>query len=389
MKKFQIILLFLFFVGCAPSQPSFPTEAPNTIPKASLAPTQTAIPPTETLTPSPTFTPPPAGTAISGGGGKIAFVSERDGYPEIYVINSDGSDLTKLANDITPKFSPAWSPDGRKIMFATNNDDSASLYIMNADGSNPTKFVDTRDIDIYDPADPDLRFVSDCCSLIWSADGKKVAFNIRHYVGCCLTYSSGYMIDADGNNLISVSEQPAEDFGPIWSPDSQRILLESALRGTYVMNADGTNPIRLPHGGSNVAWSPDGEKIAFHSGPYNNVEVYVMNADGTNPINLTNYGAGWDGNPIWSPDGEKIAFSSYRDGNWEIYVMNDDGTNAYNLTKHQATDNDPVWSPDSTKISFVSGRNGNSEIYVINVDGSNLVNLTENDANDSSPVWSP
>ena len=60
------------------------------------------------------------------------------------------------------------------------------------------------------------------------------------------------------------------------------------------MNADGTNPINLtnhPAEDSNPAWSPDGTQIAFQSNRNGNFDIYVMAADGANPINLTNHPA--------------------------------------------------------------------------------------------------
>jgi len=69
------------------------------------------------------------------------------------------------------------------------------------------------------------------------------------------------------------------------------------------------------------SWSPDGKKIAFDSYRDGNGEIYVMNADGSGQINLTNNPAD-DGITSWSPDGKMIAFVSGRDGNDEIYVLN-------------------------------------------------------------------
>jgi Tol biopolymer transport system component len=406
MKKFQIVILFVFLVGCSSSQ-NVPAVTAGVEQTQTLVPTPTAIPPTETLIPASTFTPSPTATAIGGGGGRIAFTSERDGYQEIYVINADGTNLVSLANDITPKFYPAWSPDGSKLAFGSNTNDSASIYIMNADGSNPTKLIDTIDIDMYDQATPDWRFVTGCCNAIWSPDGRKIAFSVVHYVGCCLSYSNIYVINADGSNLISISDHSALDGDPAWSPDSQKIAFDSAVEwdkvgfvsnscggrsGICVMTIDNTNSIKLTsikEDGGNPSWSPDGKKIAFTTGWGGNAEVFMMNADGTDLVNLTHGGSPWDHEPIWSPDGNKIAFTSYRDGNNEIYVMNADGTDLVDLTNNPADDDGTVWSPDSTKIAFVSGRDRNSEIYVVDADGSNLVRLTNNPANDYSPVWSP
>lgn len=356
-----------------------PDEVPTLHPRATLTLTLSPLPSTQILT--PTSTPTLSPTAIGGGAGKIAFVSDRDGVPEIYVINSDGNGLLKLANSITPKFSPAWSPDGKKIAFVSNTNKPGNLYIMNADGSSHIQLITTEGLISDNPA--------------WSPDGKKIAF-----VGWGLhRYSDLYVINADGSHLVSASDHPTGLWSWDWAPDSQKIAFSpgpcAGLSGVCVMNADRSNFINLAdksgYGGSDrdPSWSPDGEKIAFTSGRYGNAEVFVMNADGTNQVNLTHYGKAWDGSPTWSPDGKKIVFSSYRDGNYEIYVMNADGTDVMNLTNNPADDGGAIWSPDSTKIAFVSWRDGNSEIYVINVDGTKLIKLTNNAANDDSPVWSP
>ena len=82
----------------------------------------------------------PYGSGIAGASGtpaaiergKIAFVSSRDGNPEIYTINTNGTNLTRLTNDPAVDDEPAWSPDGRRIAFVRNRE----IYVMNADGSN-------------------------------------------------------------------------------------------------------------------------------------------------------------------------------------------------------------------------------------------------------------
>src|SRR5215210_4106604 len=117
----------------------------------------------------------------------------------------------------------------------------------------------------------------------------------------------------------------------------------------YVMNADGseqTNISNNPAFDGYPHWSPDGTKIAFASIRSGGDEIYVMNADGSNPTRLTSNSA-TDYQPSWSPDGKKIAFASIRDGNDEsefnaIYVMNaDDGSDVTRLTNppnaHYAT----------------------------------------------------
>src|SRR5438552_2351520 len=157
-------------------------------------------------------------------------------------------------------------------------------------------------------------------------------------------------------------------------------------QGVYFMNADGSAVASLTYAATELAWSPDGQKIAFVS--YGSQEVLVMNADGSAPTNLTN-DAVYHDRPTWSPDGQKIAFVSAPDANYEIYVMNADGSAQTNLTNNVAYDDTPVWSPDGLKLAFLSVRGGNQEIYVINADGSAPTNLTNNAASDYLPRWRP
>jgi TolB protein len=163
----------------------------------------------------------------------------------------------------------------------------------------------------------------------------------------------------------------------------------------YTMNPDGSNPTNIsnhPAHDDFPAWSPNGDKIAFSSDRDGITDIYIMNADGSNPTNITNAQLGSASTmPAWSPDGTKIAFRSFRssDGNTEIYVMNADGSGQTNISNHPATEAFPAWSPDGTKIAFMSGRDGNNEIYTMNPDGSNQTNLTNNVAHDEQPDWSP
>jgi len=262
---------------------------------------------------------------------KIAFVSERDGNSEIYLMEADGSNQKRLTNNSAGNVSPSWSPDGSQIAFTSGRDGNPEIYIMNADGINQIRLTNNIDYDAL-PS--------------WSPDGSKIAFCSDR--------------DGFGGNEI------------------------------YIMNLDGTNQIRLTYssaGEYSPSWSPDGSKIAFDS--TKNSDIYIMNADGTNQKNLTN-NSYFETEPSWSPDGFKIAFRSDRDGNYGIYVMNADGSNQIRVTDNLTYNHyHPSWSPDGSKIAFSSYRDGNMDIYIMDVDGSNQTRLTDNSAYDCEPSWSP
>ena len=201
-------------------------------------------------------------------------------------------------------------------------------------------------------------------------------------------------MNADGSSQIKLTNSEfGADPAPAWSPDGTRIAFASGPRSNSEiseMNTDGSNRTRLTNNqarDSNPDWSPDSARIVFTSlrNGLLNPEIYVMNADGSSQINLTN-NPGWDETPAWSPDGTRIAFARGLVGNNEIYVMNADGSNQTRLT-NSGFDSNPAWSPDGTRIAFASSRDGNAEIYVMNADGSNQTRLTNETGSD--PAWSP
>jgi dipeptidyl aminopeptidase/acylaminoacyl peptidase len=259
-----------------------------------------------------------------------------------------------------------------RIAFASDRDGNVEVYVMNADGTAQTNVTDNP-ADDSDPA--------------WSPDGTRIAFTSNRDGN-----NEIYVMNADGSGQTRLTVNAADDFAPAWSPDGTMIGFNTDRDGNfevYVMNADGSAPTNLssnPADEFEPAWSPDGTRIAFGTDRDANNEVYVMNADGSAPTNLTNSSAS-DVAPAWSPDGTRIAFQGDPGGNREILVMNADGSGQTSLTDDD--DLRPTWSPDGTMIAFYTFRDGNREIYVMNADGSSETNLTNHPAVDRDPDWQP
>jgi len=202
-----------------------------------------------------------------------------------------------------------------------------------------------------------------------------------------------WVMRGDGSDPVRLTDDPANDMFPTWSPDGQHIAFVSDREGNreiFVMKVDGTQQINLTHHAAEdwtPAWSPDGASIAFSSYRDGNWEIYVMDASGNNPQRLTRNDAA-DYAPCWSPDGKHIAFQSNREGNWDVYTMDSDGKALLQLTADVATDSSPSWSPDGTTIAFETYRDGNMEVYLMAVDGSEQRNVTEDIySNEHGPVW--
>jgi Tol biopolymer transport system component len=282
----------------------------------------------------------------------------------IYVMNADGSAVTRLtlsgANDDYPR----WSPNGSKILFQSDRDNPSTgymdIYVMNADGSGITRLTSDA---------------NDDSTATWSPDGSKIVFqSMRNgliYQVCSM--------NIDGSNQVSLSASLSNDSEPAWSPD-----------------------------GTKIAFGSDRDHVGFKN-------LYVVNSNGSGQQRLTfSSGEVQDTQPMWSPDASRIAFVSTRDsvletwqetdddGNYitkstlhvnkEVYVMNADGSGQTRLTNELANDDSPSWTPDGSKIIFRSdrerdGSDPSSQVWVMNPDGTGQTDLSPTNDGDYSANW--
>jgi Tol biopolymer transport system component len=239
-------------------------------------------------------------------GKHIAFVSNRDSNYEIYTMEHDGSNQRRLTNNLYGDYSPVWLPDGNHIAFTSDRDNipcesgnvvtTSEVYIMNIDGSEQTRITNNFDFDY---------------ELDWSpiSDQFIISSNESCSVGVFL-YNELYLVNSDGTIQTMLTSLPDNDNDPMWSHDGKRIAFTSVRDGhseIYIMNNDGTNQTRLTFGSSespyNImpAWSTDDSKIVFASRRDGNYEIYAMNSDGTAQVRLTNSPDSDETNPVWRP----------------------------------------------------------------------------------------
>ncbi len=274
---------------------------------------------------------------------KIVFGSARNnGNHDIFLMELDGSNQTRLTTSGAYDDQPKWSPDSSKIAFMSGRDGNFEIYTMNSDGTSQTRITNNPAADGF-PA--------------WSPDGTKLAF-VRGDLRNPSTFEI-FVMDANGSNQMQLTNDSAIDGVPSWSPDGARIVFMS--------------------GGSSV-FDP------------NSFEIYSIKADGTNRTRLTNNNI-VDGQPSYSPDGSKILFASgdaMNPNGIEIYVMNADGSNRAQLTSNSVTDGFPAWSFDGTNIIFAEGSVNNEttvELFVMNANGTHPAKLTSNTNVDWFPDW--
>jgi len=218
--------------------------------------------------------------------GKIIFQSDRDGDPEIYLMNPQGQGLIKLTDNNVFDGYPVWSHDGSKIAFESNRDGNFQIYIMDRDGKNQVKITHGS----FDNRGPS-----------WSPDGKKIAYQSKRNSGLEI-----YVMDLEKKKEMMLTDAWHRSALPNWSPDGKKITFTANKLhywGVYVMNRNGSNIQALDTKGGSCRshWSPDGRKIAYVSQKADKKgDIWIVNQDGSNKHRLTTDSHNYDYYPSWS-----------------------------------------------------------------------------------------
>jgi Tol biopolymer transport system component len=279
---------------------------------------------------------------------------------EIMSRRLDGTALRSLVGDagnlrITDP--PVWAPNGSKIAYGTQTTDTfdSDVWIMNPDGSGQTNLT-------FSSTNTNAQFNMDRLPS-WSPDSQRIAFDSTRS-GAQFGADDIWVMNADGSGPVDLTAPSGnhEDFAT-WSPDGSKIAFSATGDNVYAVNADGTGFTLLSRGQCPCAWSPDSSRVLFNTallGSDNNNDIFSVNADGTDRQNLSNSPANdfmQGTNASWV--GGKITFSSDRDDSaYDIYTMNGDGTGVTRLTTGGSADEGSLFSPDGQSVAFISNRCG-------------------------------
>jgi serine/threonine protein kinase len=340
------------------------TTAPT--PSKTSTPTKTLLPTllpsiTPTPIPTPTQTLRPTSTPLGGGSGQIAFASDRTGLPQIYVMNTDGSDLQQVTNMPDGACQPDWSPNGLQIVF-----------------------------------------ISPCPARQNDHPGANL-----------------YVIDVVGAGIVELPPMDGGGFDPAWSPDGTRIAFSSLQKGlaqifVINLNDDTVTPltddfadVRLPDWSRQPAWSPDGKQIVYtgHSRLTNTLQIWVMNALGQAKTLLVHRGSTyWDFLPSWSQDGQTILFNETSGPQVLGWLMVFDYGNRQTAEavhfRMGSYGNHGSYSPDQSWVVYESvvyeslgtpqAGSIDYHIYLLkNVSGSQPIDLHFSPGSDFDPDWRP
>lgn len=247
-------------------------------------------------------------------GARIAFLSTRDHRGDsdeardLYVMDADGTAVRRLTDNNAADYPPAWSPDGERIAFVRTLPRGGAIFEIGADGSGERRVTEPRfGLDV---------------GIDWSPDGKRLLVT-RIDTAASRPTSDVYAVDPEDGSETRLTDAPGADGVGAWSPDGEKIAFGSDRDRNgrcffhdctgfapeiYVMNADGSDQRRLTQTPAYELfpdWSPDGSRIVFArlTDDESDYELFVVNADGTCERQLTDNDV-WDWMPSWTGAGE-------------------------------------------------------------------------------------
>lgn len=384
------VLILLFLMACNPSQAASPDSISSPTPRETAlvepvdAPTDQISFPTllPTATPLSAVTPSSTSMPVPEFRNSIVFVSDRDGNKEIYRVDVDGSDFFRLTENIEDDSSPQWSFDKTRILFLSSTGTSNHLYTINPDGSEMVNLT------------PGAVGFNQC---EWSPNSYQIAcISIREVTG-----GNGLVLvdpDSGGTETAFTAEGRILDIA--WSPEGEKIALATEdVDGIMVYNLadDSLEEYELGDGfAQSVAWSHNGNRLAYSFGPRDPeifATLYTVKTDFVSPKRWIE-----EGGPEWvvsfSANDEHVLLESSRLGHIEIFFFNLEASELIQLTNTEEAEGNassangfPVYSADGTRIVYVSIQEGQSDIFVMDSDGTRQRNLTEHPAVDAEPDW--
>ena len=245
---------------------------------------------------------------------KIVFTSNRDGNPEIYIMNPDGSEQVNLSKHPAADYDPVWSPTGEEILFVSDRGGAEDLYLMKADGTRVRK-VFRKSVGRESPT--------------WSSDGKQLAYHRFNKLAI-------YIASKDGNN----EEKLTNGLWPVWSPNGSEIAyvgdeafefvgdgrlnaVNPRIQFINVQNDVEDDPFLRKKLMFGPAWAPNSTKIAFSwidldaipvedliagKDPAETETIYVANRDGSGLKQIVDAKTS---SPVWSSHGDELIYEKW------------------------------------------------------------------------------
>lgn len=261
---------------------------------------------------------------------KIAFSNDSTGRKEIYMVDYDGYNLTKLTKDKSIALLPRWNSDGTKIFYTTYRNRNPDIFYIDLKAGSINPLLKGGGLNLIGGVSP---------------DDSKIVFTMSRGENASI-----FIKELDTGNLRQLTDKYGVDGSPSFSPDGKFV--------TYVSNRSG------------------------------NPQIYVLDLTTKQTRRLTKFN--WTDTPQWSPTGEWIVFAGRQAPRHpiDIFIVDITGAQVRQLTADSGDNEDPSWSPDGRFITFTTTRGGKRQIYVMDADGSAQHLVANIKGNSYTPSWS-
>jgi Tol biopolymer transport system component len=279
-------------------------------------------------------------------------------------VSEAASPIRQLTNTTASNLRPALSPDGRRIAFQSNREGPYHIYVMDSDGGNVTQLTN-GDSDDRHPA--------------WSPDGKFLAVDSGD-----AAKREIWTIEVSSKRRTQVTKLGAIASFPSWSPDGKKLgfyLYQAGAMDIWLTSPEGTTPSRLTRDFASEAnsqctfachspaWSPDGNRLALSDGDSSRVVIISALGGAQTAISPTDERSHF---PVYLPDGRLVYVTEHVtiDQSWTDLWTVDPTSNAprSELATQVQAQGPFEFSSDARQLLFASPRSGNFEIYAVTLD---------------------
>jgi dipeptidyl aminopeptidase/acylaminoacyl peptidase len=271
--------------------------------------------------------------------------------------------LTQTGHDTRPQ----WSPNGKSIAFLSNRDGASEVYVMPAQGGNPKKVTS-----LSTGAENEK----------WSPDGRWIAFTSGVFPDCADDACNHSRDDASSKSKVKamIYDHLLYRHWLHWSDGKRSHLFVVAVEGgaprDLTAHADYDVPPDERGDANDFNFSPDSKEICFTAvtdrpeAISTNADLFVVPTNGGEPKKITT-NPGFDGHPSYSPDGRFIAYHSqkapgYESDRWRLmFYDRSAGTHIEVASAFDRSVDEIAWSPDSKQIYFTAANEAEQPVYAI------------------------